>query len=63
MKYELLFVSSWEEAEEAAAEGWELVSVTAIYKTWQNERKGYQESETYETYYFKRPLIPPSRKA
>lgn len=33
--------------------GWELVSV--VYASWENERKGYQESET--TYYFKRELI------
>ena len=31
-------------------EGWELVSV--VYKSWENERKGYQESQTI--FYFKR---------
>ena len=31
-------------------EGWELVSV--VYKTWENERKGYQESNVI--YYLKK---------
>ncbi len=58
MKYEILFVSSWEEAEEAAADGWELVAVTQHHQTWTNERKGTTEIETYETFYFKRVLTP-----
>lgn len=32
------------------SEGWELV--TAVFKSWENERKGYTESTT--VYYFKR---------
>lgn len=58
MKYEIASTNNWESAEELAATGWELVSVTEICKEWENERKGYMESETYQTYYFKRPLTP-----
>lgn len=41
---------SFEYLNELGKKGWELVSV--VYKTWENERKGYQESNV--SYYFKR---------
>jgi len=57
MKWEIERVESWKEAEQLAKQGWELVSVTQVYKEWENQRKGCMESETYETYYFKRPKL------
>lgn len=38
------------------ADGWELVAVTETWRTWENERKGYKESETDITFYFKRKV-------
>jgi hypothetical protein len=38
------------------AEGWELVAVTETWRQWENERKGYTESETDITFYFKRKV-------
>ena len=41
---------SFEYLNELGKNGWELVSV--VYKTWENERKGYQESNVI--YYLKK---------
>jgi hypothetical protein len=38
------------------ADGWELVAVTETWRQWENERKGYKESETDITFYFKRKV-------
>lgn len=56
MRWEIECGSTWERAEMLAAAGWEPYAVTETYASWTNERKGYQESETTTTYFFRRQV-------
>jgi len=52
--WDLKCVTNFTEAQGLALAGWELVSVTETFATWENSRKGYQETETTTTFYLKR---------
>lgn len=53
-RWDLLSVFRFDEAQLLAAEGWDLVAVTETFETWENTRKGYQESSSSTTFYLKR---------
>lgn len=49
-QYKILTDDGDWDIDQLGGDGWELVTV--LYRTWENERKGYTDSST--TFYFKR---------
>lgn len=52
-EYEILTDDDDWDIDQLGKEAWELVTV--LYRSWENERKGYTESST--TFYFKREKL------
>ena len=57
-KWEIIGTEEAGEAQRLANQGWELVSVTKVFETWENLQRGYTEHEIITTFWFKRKFLP-----